>query len=257
MSIYPRGGSVSGVSVGEFTDWDIPSSGSGNTSDFNSSSRVIYQIGTGANCISNNRRFGGIALLGMTDTAGCIDTSASPHGALTERNSTYVYPTSGLVASEAYQLMSQVGWSALGSSTDQFSLMTFYFDRTINVGETLKVYVALTTVRDSTSQMVVENVTKARKWFADRLLQGCVPTCCNGDGIRGNVDDIVGVGGEVDVADLTYLVAFLFQAGAAPPCVDEGNVDGITGPGGPFDVADLTYLVAYLFQGGGTPPVCP
>ncbi|MEW5994449.1 MAG: lectin like domain-containing protein [Candidatus Zixiibacteriota bacterium] len=73
---------------------------------------------------------------------------------------------------------------------------------------------------------------------------------------RGNVDGIVGVSGAVDVADLTYLVAYLFQGGAPPPCEEEGNVDGLTGPGGAIDVADLTYLVAYLFQAGAPPPPC-
>ncbi len=82
------------------------------------------------------------------------------------------------------------------------------------------------------------------------------PTCCNGDGMRGNADDIVGAGGEVDVADLTYLVAYLFQGGPAPPCLPEGNVDGVTGAGGPVDVADLTHLVAYLFLGGNPPAPC-
>ncbi|MEW5995449.1 MAG: hypothetical protein AB1744_13785 [Candidatus Zixiibacteriota bacterium] len=83
------------------------------------------------------------------------------------------------------------------------------------------------------------------------------PTCCNGDGMRGNVDGVVGPGGAIDVADLTYLVAYLFQGGSAPPCIEEGNVDGVIGPGGPIDVADLTYLVAYLFQGGASPAPCP
>jgi hypothetical protein len=81
---------------------------------------------------------------------------------------------------------------------------------------------------------------------------GC--SCCEGE--RGNVDLVVGPGGPIDVADVTYLVGYLFQAGAAPPCEREANVDGIDGPGGPIDVADLTYLVAYLFQGGPLPPMC-
>jgi len=81
--------------------------------------------------------------------------------------------------------------------------------------------------------------------------------CCNSDGIRGNADGLTGPAGEIDVADLTYLVAFLFQGGGPPPCEEEGNVDGQTGPGGPIDTADLTYLVAYLYQGGSPPPNCP
>jgi hypothetical protein len=90
----------------------------------------------------------------------------------------------------------------------------------------------------------------------------CVPNpcgsgCCNGDGIRGNVDDLSGPGGEIDVADLSYLVNYLFKGGPVPPCIDEGNVDGIEGPGGPIDVADLSYIVDYLFKGGSAPPPCP
>ncbi len=83
------------------------------------------------------------------------------------------------------------------------------------------------------------------------------PPCCNGDGIRGNADGITGAGGEVDVADLSYLVAYLFLGGPPPACEEEGNVDGFISAGGPTDVADLTYLVAYLFLGGPPPVPCP
>ncbi len=86
---------------------------------------------------------------------------------------------------------------------------------------------------------------------------GEIMHCCNGDGIRGNVDGITGIGGEVDIADLTYLVAYLFQGGSPPPCVEEGNVDGVTGIGGPIDVADMSYLAIYIYQGGDPPAACP
>ncbi|MFH1373559.1 MAG: dockerin type I repeat-containing protein [bacterium] len=69
--------------------------------------------------------------------------------------------------------------------------------------------------------------------------------CCDK---RGDVDNT----GSIDVGDLTYLVAYLFQGGPAPPCPEEGDVDG----SGSIDVGDLTYLVAYLFQGGPAPPPC-
>ncbi|HWR82007.1 MAG TPA: hypothetical protein VN285_01755 [Candidatus Deferrimicrobium sp.] len=73
--------------------------------------------------------------------------------------------------------------------------------------------------------------------------------------ICGNIDGLEGPGGPVDVADLTYLVAYLFVGGPVPPILAAANVDGVIGPSGPVDVADLTYLVAFLFQ-GGAPPVC-
>jgi hypothetical protein len=67
--------------------------------------------------------------------------------------------------------------------------------------------------------------------------------------IRGNVDGVNGI----NVADLTYLVAFLFQAGPPPPCFEDGDVDG----SGAINVADLTYLVDYFFRNGPPPPPCP
>ena len=80
----------------------------------------------------------------------------------------------------------------------------------------------------------------------------CTPNpcdCCNTDGRRGDVNG----SGSIDVADLTYLVDYLFGGGPPPPCLLEGDVNGSGG----IDVSDLTYLVDYLF-GGGPPPVdCP
>ncbi len=56
----------------------------------------------------------------------------------------------------------------------------------------------------------------------------------------------------INVADLTYLVAYLFQGGPAPAPYEAGETDGVAG----VNVADITYLVAHLFQGGPA-PVCP
>jgi uncharacterized protein (TIGR02145 family) len=73
--------------------------------------------------------------------------------------------------------------------------------------------------------------------------------CCLG--IRGNVDgDVEEL---VNIADMTYLIAYLFSGGAAPPCFEEGdvNADGLV------NIADMTYLIAYLFSGGPAPEECP
>ncbi|MEW5993378.1 MAG: S8 family serine peptidase [Candidatus Zixiibacteriota bacterium] len=67
---------------------------------------------------------------------------------------------------------------------------------------------------------------------------------------RGNVDNVIGPGGEIDVADVTYLVAYVFQSGAAPfPDRLLGDCDC----DGDVNVADVTYLVAHVFQGGPHP----
>jgi hypothetical protein len=71
--------------------------------------------------------------------------------------------------------------------------------------------------------------------------------CCVGN--RGNVDGVAGI----NIADLIYLVEYLFYSSPAPRCEEEGDVDGDSGT----NVADVTYLVEFLFFDGPAPPLCP
>jgi hypothetical protein len=54
------------------------------------------------------------------------------------------------------------------------------------------------------------------------------------------------------VADLNYLVNYLFHGGAAPVHFNSGNVDNT----GSITVSDLNYLIAYLWNNGPA-PTCP
>ncbi len=58
------------------------------------------------------------------------------------------------------------------------------------------------------------------------------------------------VSGSVNVADLTYVVAYLFYSGPPPTVMNYADVDGSC----EVNVADISYYVAYLFQ-QGPPPV--
>lgn len=57
--------------------------------------------------------------------------------------------------------------------------------------------------------------------------------------------------GTVDISDLIFIIAYLFNNGTAPNPLSAGDIDG----SGEIDITDVTYLVAYLFQGGAS-PVC-
>lgn len=62
----------------------------------------------------------------------------------------------------------------------------------------------------------------------------------------GDVDN----SGAINIGDLTYLVSYLFESGAAPtPLECVGNVDGSGG----VNIGDLTHMVNYLFDGGPEP----
>ncbi|MFH1688430.1 MAG: NosD domain-containing protein [bacterium] len=71
-------------------------------------------------------------------------------------------------------------------------------------------------------------------------------------GIRGNIDGDPQE--EINIADLVYLVNYMFNGGPAPNLPLEADIDGNgTGP----DIADLVYLVNYMFNGGPAPAACP
>lgn len=77
-----------------------------------------------------------------------------------------------------------------------------------------------------------------------------LPTNCVG--IRGNIDGDQAE--EINVADLVYLVTYMFQDGPEPPSPEEADINGdFTGP----DIADLVYLATYMFQNGPPPVACP
>ncbi|MCK4625156.1 MAG: VCBS repeat-containing protein [Phycisphaerae bacterium] len=58
----------------------------------------------------------------------------------------------------------------------------------------------------------------------------------------------------IDIADLVYLVDFMFNSGPEPPIMDAADVDGSGVL--PIDIADLVYLVDYMFN-EGPEPTCP
>ena len=76
-----------------------------------------------------------------------------------------------------------------------------------------------------------------------------VVICC-----LGNRGDINGDGIDADIADLIYLVDYMFQGGPDLPCAQEANVNG--DPDEAIDIADLIYLVTFMFNTGPAPYPC-
>ena len=74
------------------------------------------------------------------------------------------------------------------------------------------------------------------------------PYCCE---LRG---DVTG-DGLVKVADITFLIAYVWRGGPPPNCSLHADV---TGDDPTYvNVADVTFLIAYVFRGGPPPVACP
>jgi len=76
-------------------------------------------------------------------------------------------------------------------------------------------------------------------------------SCCLGD--RGNID--ASPDDLLDIADLVYIVDFMFREGPDPVCMAEANVDGSIDE--LIDISDLVYLVDFMFRDGAPLPSCP
>ncbi len=79
---------------------------------------------------------------------------------------------------------------------------------------------------------------------ADGIGDAC---CCQ---IRGDIDNS---GAGPDIADLVFLVSYMFQQGSTLPCPEAADLNADQTPA---DIADLVYLVSFMFQQGPTPPDC-
>lgn len=90
------------------------------------------------------------------------------------------------------------------------------------------------------------------------LEAGTSPVCFVLDswGLRSNLEtfpqftcgDVNATGG-IDIDDIVYLIAFVFQGGDPPMPLEAGDVNCSGG----VDIDDIVYLIAYVFQGGPAP----
>jgi hypothetical protein len=55
----------------------------------------------------------------------------------------------------------------------------------------------------------------------------------------------------VNILDITFLIAYLYQEGPAPECMYEGDANGDC----TINILDITYLISYLYMGGPA-PIC-
>jgi hypothetical protein len=126
-------------------------------------------------------------------------------------------------------------------------------------GPILKVFFSTGTdaeVGDSVQLDVDGYASHTPGFFGDKLdyvpaLQNGALTCMSCcAGTRGNVN--ADEYDRCDIADLIYLVTYMFSGGPESDCFKEADIDA----SGSINVADLTFLVSYMFSGGFPPQPC-
>ena len=88
----------------------------------------------------------------------------------------------------------------------------------------------------------VVGVSKSAKTLAVCSVAAPTPSL---EFLRGNANG----DGSVNIADAVFLLAYLFQAGAEPPCMASGDANG----DGAVNIADAVHILSYLFQAGAEP----
>ncbi|MFH1374053.1 MAG: hypothetical protein ABII79_09680 [bacterium] len=238
-----------GIRIGEVVDFNIPAdTGYRNHSGFDYPHNLVYQQGSeedGIGCQPNDLRYGGIvfALTIRLGICGPAIVTDFPHGGYTRDNASCIDLAGDYIEDSLYRYMANSGYNISDSvNGDLHTVMTFDTLEMLRPEDTIICLVGLVTAENGNLSVFLNDVEEYYDWLGDYILPPC-PQCGK---VRGDVDHSY----SIDVGDLTYLVAYLFQGGPSPACGDEGDVDGC----GSIDVGDLTYFVAYLFSGGPAPP---
>jgi len=202
MRIWTNSQPVSGLTIGEVVDWDIPSdTGVRNSSGSDEMSQRIWQSGSEYNqddsseCQENDHRYGGIVVLGTfskpTDWASAQNLGGA-YGAYTASNADFVYGNeNGFVAQELYTEMQTSGFRDYANPNpdsafvDLHMVMTFVNNYDLMMGDTFIAYSALVTVRNGDMNNFNEFATQAEEWFCSHLeplAPPCNPSCCQNRG---------------------------------------------------------------------------
>ncbi len=258
-------GSITALQFGDVHDFDIPSNpGAINIDGAESNFVWLRGAEATAGCAPYATRYGAAVPLGQYFTSQAACTNDDPYGQYTINNPNDL--TLGAHGSNTGVIHPDTSWdrsggfNAIGNvgpdSADMRIITTWKHNVTLNFGDTLYTYSALTTTQTGVPatptgglDRLKGNAAAACAWYQTNLRPTCtVCGCCVG--VRGNVD---GDGGEsVDIADLTVLVDHLFISFTPLICETEGDmvIDASV------DIGDLTFLVDHLFISFTPQPPC-
>jgi hypothetical protein len=248
---WPSPGAYAGhndIYYGYWADIDAPSDtgcGSCNTAGYDAVRQMIWQHGRGivGGHPEYSEQYVGLAL---TDTTGAVIT---PYGVQDVKNNVYIYPHSGWAIDSLYLLAATSGVNIQNSDSvvDRTVVMTagkinaapsdttFFMRSFILIEATIKG----TTNGLSDLETHIDNTRSQLIPLLNTLGMWKIAVCgdVNGDG-------------QVNGADVSYLINYLFVNGPAPVWpLNRGDVN----MDGSINGADVSYLINYLFVNGPAP----
>ncbi len=258
---WPKAGSVSGVTIAEHADWDVPGIGGSDNKTGVSLKGFTYQRGTDTTLTCpDSLRYGAHALMGYfkrsEDVADSTINHDVPHGMYAQLNdSVFKYDTMSQDNEGAYYWnRDTVSGLAATGFTDDHNMVLSVLSNTTITSDTLVVYTGYFSVKQGTLTDLEANFDAAKNWYLCKLrglTDNCVVAgCCIAT--VGNIDGDITDG--VDVGDLTKLINNLFITFEAIDCPAEANCDG--DPLNSVDVGDLTALINNLFITFAPLPAC-
>ena len=218
------------VRIGLYCDWDVISY-SVNAGGWNSSDSVLWTAYNNGSAISNYNATK--VLDGNVTSAYTADESIVSYGDGLTESEKAIALTNGFGTANTYT----TGQNGL------FQLLTAG-PMLIPSGESDTVAFAI--IGGTTYADLVNGANAA-----SAVYDSVIANCC--EGVRGNLIGDMKTEG-ITVADIVYLVNFLWKGGPEPPCWNEANVNASTDMS--VNVADAVYMVRWLWQGGAAPPHC-
>ncbi len=247
----PNGGTVSGLTVAYFVDWDIPAdTGSDNYCGVDYPKSMLYQRGSPTGSASNNAsRYGAVS--GVCELGRIV-------GGFVLESPTYIYPDGALendsiwnrmsmLQQDQYQFPAAFGDPVMGAGPAEDLCMVSVLARnqTIDSNDTLHCGVILASQPlGGTLAGLKTAITQGVKFGQSRnLVPGAFAECKCGDCDNNGVWTI---------SDAVCFIRFLFWGDPAPSPACLGDADGNK----ILTISDAVYLITYIFGNGPMPSGC-
>jgi hypothetical protein len=226
-------------------DWDIPSDSARNNSGGCENWQTLYQRGETSAVMQ--QQFGAVTAYREKDYFHYEDPI---QGGFFWDNLTHVYPFSGFQADSIWKYTTQAnGFACPTPITDLSSVLVIGTNLRIDgaAHDTLEFYLLLSGQLNGSPKGLQNTIHHALVFFCTFIRELSCPIFDCIDCGNANGD------GSLDVADVVFLISFIFNGGFPPEDCPYPYALGDANGDGYVDISDAVFLIAYIFSGGPAP----